>query len=98
MVRRFDQYYQVKSRDNLGDPDYWNRRFDDIDRRVSSNEDGLDAIGGLTAYVEGLALNRLELVLAPALDKIALVSEQGFLLAHSDSSITLDTNTTQTFA
>jgi hypothetical protein len=98
MARRFDQYYQVKPRDNLGDPEYWNRRFDDIDRRVSSNEDGLDSIGGLTAYVEGLALDRLDLVLAPALDKITLVSQQGFLLAHSDSSVTLDTTTTQVFA
>ncbi|SHH06484.1 hypothetical protein [Bradyrhizobium erythrophlei] len=98
MARRFDQYYQVKSRDNLGDPDYWNRRFDDIDRRISSNEDGLSAIGGLTTYIEGLALDRLNLVLAPALDKITLVSEQGFLLAHSNNAVTLDTATTQTFA
>jgi hypothetical protein len=98
MARRYDQYYRVKPRDNLGDPDYWNRRFEDIDRRVSSNEDGLDSIGGLTSYVEGLALNRLDLVLAPALDKITLVSEQGFLLAHSSTSNTLDVSTTQTFA
>lgn len=98
MARRFDQIYRVKPRDNLGDPEYWNRRFDDIDRRVSSNEDELDAIDGLTAYIEGLALNRLDLVLAPALDKIALVSEQGFLLAHSNSEVTLDVNTTQVFA
>ncbi|WP_316207390.1 tail fiber domain-containing protein [Bradyrhizobium sp. SZCCHNR3118] len=97
MARRFDQNYRVKPRDNLGDPEYWNRRFEDIDRRISSNEDGLDSIGGLTAYVEGLALNRLDLVLAPALDKIALVSEQGFLLAHSSSTVKLDTATTQTF-
>jgi hypothetical protein len=98
MARRYDQYYRVKPRDNLGDPDYWNRRFEDFDRRISSNEDGLDAIGGLTAYVEGLALDRLDLVLSPALDKITLVSEQGFLLAHSSSTVTLDVNTTQTFA
>ncbi|MHC2250033.1 pyocin knob domain-containing protein [Bradyrhizobium elkanii] len=98
MARRYDQYYRVKPRDNLGDPEYWNRRFDDIDRRVSSNEEELDAIDGLTAYIEGLALNRLDLVLAPALDKIALVSEQGFLLAHSNSQVTLDVNTTQVFA
>jgi hypothetical protein len=98
MARRYDQYYRVKPRDNLGDPEYWNRRFEDIDRRVSFNEDGLDAIDGLTSYIEGLALNRLDLILAPALDKIALVSEQGFLLAHSISSITLDISTTQTFA
>ncbi|WP_316196566.1 hypothetical protein [Bradyrhizobium sp. SZCCHNS3053] len=97
MARRFDQNYRVKPRDNLGDPEYWNRRFEDLDRRISSNEDGLDTIGGLTAYVEGLALNRLDLVLAPALDKIALVSEQGFLIAHSNTVNTLSTNTSQTF-
>ncbi|WP_315729797.1 tail fiber domain-containing protein [Bradyrhizobium sp. SZCCHNRI2010] len=98
MARRFSQYYQVKPRDNLGDPDYWNRRFEDIDRRVSSSEDGLAQIGGLTSYVEGLALDRLNLVLAPALDKVALVSEQGFLMAHANNQVTLDLSTTQTFA
>ncbi|MGJ4945064.1 tail fiber domain-containing protein [Bradyrhizobium sp. HKCCYLS1011] len=98
MARRYDQFYRVKARDNLGDPEYWNQRFEDLDRRINSNEDGLAAIGGLTSYVEGLALNRLDLVLAPALDKIALVSEQGFLLAHANNSVTLDVATTQTFA
>jgi hypothetical protein len=98
MARRFDQIYRVKPRDNLGDPEYWNRRFEDLDRRVSSNEAGLEEISGLTGYVEGLALNRLNLILEPALDKIALVSEEGFLLAHSDSVVTLDTATTQVFA
>ncbi|MGJ4953024.1 tail fiber domain-containing protein [Bradyrhizobium sp. HKCCYLS20291] len=98
MARRYDQFYRVKARDNLGDPEYWNQRFEDIDRRINSNEDGLAAIGGLTSYVEGLALNRLDLVLAPALDKIALVSEQGFLLAHANNSVTLDVATSQTFA
>jgi hypothetical protein len=97
MVRRFDQFYRVKPRDNLGDPDYWNRRFDDMDRRISSNEDGIDTVNGLSGYVEGLALNRLNEVLQPALDKISLVSEEGFLLAHSDSTVTLDTTTTQVF-
>ncbi|WP_315768364.1 MULTISPECIES: tail fiber domain-containing protein [unclassified Bradyrhizobium] len=98
MARRYDQLYRVKARDNLGDPEYWNQRFEDLDRRINSNEDGLAAIGGLTSYVEGLALNRLDLVLAPALDKIALVSEQGFLLAHANNSVTLNVATTQTFA
>lgn len=97
MARRFDQLYRVKPRDNLGDPEYWNRRFEDVDRRVSSTEDGLEEIGGLTAYIEGLALDRLNLVLSPALDKISLVSNQGFLLAHSISTVTLNTATTQTF-
>ncbi|WP_439357771.1 hypothetical protein [Bradyrhizobium sp. DASA03007] len=97
MARRFQQIYQVKPRDNLGDPEYWNRRFDDIDRRVSSNEDELDSIGGLSTYIEGLALDRLNLVLAPALDKVALVSRQGFLVVHPNTSITLDTTTSQTF-
>ncbi|WP_316200897.1 MULTISPECIES: tail fiber domain-containing protein [unclassified Bradyrhizobium] len=98
MARRYDQFYRVKARDNLGDPEYWNQRFEDLDRRINSNEDGLAAIGGLTAYVEGLALNRLDLVLAPALDKIALVSEQGFLLAHANNTVTLNVTTSQTFA
>jgi len=98
MARRFDQIYRVKPRQNLGDPDFWNRRFEDIDRRINSTEDGLDEIGGLSAYVEGLALDRLNLVLAPAFAKISLISEQGFLLAHSISNVTLTTSATNTFA
>jgi hypothetical protein len=96
MARRYDQIYRVKPRDNLGDPDYWNRRFEDVDRRVSATEDQLEEIDGLTAYIEGLALDRLNLILSPALDKISLVSNQGFLLAHSISTVTMDTATTQT--
>jgi hypothetical protein len=97
VARRFETFYRVKTKDNLGDPEYWNRRFDDVDRRISGNEDGLSNLAGLSAEVEGLALDRLNLVLAPALARIGLVSEQGFLLAHSGSSVTLTEGATVTF-
>jgi hypothetical protein len=97
MARRFEQMLRVKPRDNLGDPEYWNRRFEDLDRRIDANEGGLSDIGSLTAHIEGLALDRLNLVLNPALSKIALVSQEGFLLAHSVNSVTLTVGSTVTF-
>src|SRR4051794_34380169 len=97
MARRFETFYRVKPRDNLGDPEYWNRRLDDIDRRVYGTETAVEDIGGLTAHVEGIALDRLNLILAPALTKIGLVSEQGFPLAHSSSSVMLTVGATLVF-
>lgn len=94
MARRFENFYRVKPRDNLGDPEYWNRRFEDLDRRVAGNEESLQEFVGLAGSVEGIALDRLNLILAPALSKIGLVSEQGFLLAHSATEATLTLGST----
>jgi hypothetical protein len=97
MTRRFETNYVVKPKDNLGDPQYWNKRFEDIDRRVSASEDAITSINTVEDRVESLALERLNLILAPALNQVAYASEQGFLLAHSNTSVTLADDATLLF-
>lgn len=65
MARRFETILRVKPRDNLGDPQYWNRRFDDIDRRISKNEDDLLNLDEIADRVEGIALERIDQVVTP---------------------------------
>lgn len=95
--RRFEENYKVKNRDNLGDPEYWNRRFEDIDRRLTAGESSFETIDHLPDRIEGLALDRLNLVMGPALEKIGIASEQGFLMSDSDSSVSLVEDTQVTF-
>lgn len=65
MSRRFETLYRVKRRDNLGDPDYWNTRLDDVDRRIDANETALQDLDEVAARVEGVALDRINLVVTP---------------------------------
>lgn len=95
--RRFEENYKVKNRDNLGDPEYWNRRFEDIDRRLTAGESSFENIDHLPDRIEGLALDRLNLVMGPALEKIGIASEHGFLMSDSESSVTLADGEDATF-
>jgi hypothetical protein len=65
MSRRFETIYRVKRRDNLGDPEYWNNRLDDVDRRIDANETALQDLDDVAARVEGVALDRINLVVTP---------------------------------
>jgi hypothetical protein len=65
MSRRFETYYRVKRRDNLGDPEYWNNRLEDIDRRVDSAETSLTNLDEVAARVEGAAFDRINNVITP---------------------------------
>jgi hypothetical protein len=65
MSRRYETIYRVKRRDNLGDPDYWNVRLEDIDRRVDANEAALTNLDDVAARVEGAAFDRINNVITP---------------------------------
>lgn len=65
MSRRFETNYRLKSGDNLGDPEFWNRRFEDLDRRVDSNETALDSVDAVADRIEATALQRLDLQITP---------------------------------
>jgi hypothetical protein len=65
MSRRFETIYRVKRRDNLGDPEYWNNRLEDIDRRVDANETALTNLDEVAARVEGAAFDRINNVITP---------------------------------
>lgn len=87
MARRFETAYRVKRGHDLGEPDYWNRRFEDIDRRVAKNEDDLENIDEVADRVEGVALDRINNVLTPLVAQTkAKLTEIGNLFRSSSAS------------
>ena len=89
-MRRID-FYRVKRRDNLGDPDFWNKRLEDIDLRLAANEQKLTLIDQVAARSEAAALSRINDVLTPlaaeAQDRLTRVAT--LFEATSDSEVTL---------
>ena len=63
-MRRID-FYRVKRRDNLGDPEFWNPRFEDIDLRLAEAESAMRVIDETAARAESAALSRINDVLTP---------------------------------
>lgn len=64
MARRYEAY-RVRTRDNLGDPEFWNARLEDIDLRIAQSEDGVEAINEAAERVEALALDRVNQAIVP---------------------------------
>lgn len=87
-MRRFD-FLKVSRGDNLGDPEYWNRRFEDIDLRIAGAENTLQNVDAVANRVESLALDRLNSVLTPltaeAIERLTSVST--LFEATSDSPV-----------
>ena len=75
-MRRFE-HYKVRRADNLGDPDFWNKRFEDLDLRLAAAEQTGGKIDGAVAEIQSVALQRLNDTLTPiineALDRLASV-------------------------
>lgn len=84
-------FYKVKRGDDLGDPEFWNRRFEDVDLRVGKNEDALLDVGAVANQVEALALDRLNNVITPLIiqtqDRLKTIPN--LFEAHSGSSVTV---------
>ncbi len=86
-MRRFE-FYKVVRNDNLADPDYWNRRLQDLDLRVHKSELYGEQISGAVDQITALALGRLNDTFTPAIievqhklaDATALVAEIEALL------------------
>lgn len=76
-MRRYDAY-KLKRGDNLGDTEFWNKRFEDIDLRIAAAEDTLRNVDAVANRVESLALDRLNNVLTPltaeAIERLTSVS------------------------
>ncbi|WP_298962197.1 hypothetical protein [uncultured Methylobacterium sp.] len=65
MARRYETNYRLKGGENLGDPEFWNRRLDDLDRRIDGNEQALSDVDAVADRIEGVALQRLDNVVTP---------------------------------
>jgi hypothetical protein len=64
MARRFEQY-KVKRGDNLADPEFWNRRLEDIDLRIAAGENTNEKIDQAVEDLTSLTLRRLDDTLTP---------------------------------
>lgn len=95
MAQRFDELYRVNRRDNLGDPDYWNLRFRDIDRRIGSSEQALADVDVVAKRVESVALDRINNVVTPLVAEVItrLQSIANLFRATSASEVEIGTGT-----
>ncbi|MGV1352838.1 hypothetical protein, partial [Klebsiella pneumoniae] len=94
MPKRFEDFYAVKRNDNLGDPEFWNRRFQDLDLRLANREIDGERIAGAVDELQGLALQRLNDTFTPVIEEaIARLRAVGAqFTSTSDTTATLDTN------
>ncbi|MBI1649881.1 hypothetical protein [Hyphomicrobium sulfonivorans] len=67
-MRRIDAY-RIKRGENLGDPETWNRRFEDLDLRIAQSEDALQNVDAVANRVEAVALDRLNNVITPLVNE-----------------------------
>ncbi len=65
MAQRFDSSYKVARGDNLGDPEYWNRRLQDLDLRLDARERDADNIASAADVLVALGLQRLNDTFSP---------------------------------
>ena len=60
--------YKIKRGDNLGDPDTWDRRFQDIDLRLAAREKDAEKIDGAVDALTAVALQRLNDTFTPLIN------------------------------
>ena len=91
MARRFETQYKTKRNDNLGDPDWHNRRWDDIDRRMHARELDATKIDDAVDTLEAAALARLNDQLTPIIAQaITRLTDFGLLFSatsHTERTI-----------
>lgn len=86
MARLFDKY-RVARRDNLGDPDFWNRRFEDLDIRLHARELDGAKIDGAVDALTAVALQRLDDTFTPVVESaIARLESVGALFSAESLS------------
>lgn len=69
MPRRFDSAYKTKRLDNLGDPDWHDRRWQDIDLRMANREADATKIDDAVDRMESVALARLNDTFSPLIEQ-----------------------------
>jgi hypothetical protein len=87
MALRFEQQYKTKRLDNLGDPEWHNRRWQDIDRRMHARELDADKIDNAVDNLEAVALSRLNDTFTPVIETaIERLRSVGAVFAASSQS------------
>lgn len=91
MALRFETFYRIKTRTNLGDVTVWNGRFQDLDRRLHGLETALESVDAVGQRIEGVALDRINNLVTPlVLETINRVGQiTNLFTASSASSVKL---------
>jgi len=92
VAQRFEQQYRTKRLDNLGDPEFHNRRWADIDRRMDARENDATKIDNAVDSLKTVALSRLNDDLTPIIQQaIDRLVQFGLLFsAHSHTERTIE--------
>lgn len=90
MARRFEEY-KVKRGDNLGSPDFWDRRFEDLDVRLHARELDGGRMADAADQLIQVGLTRLNDTMTPLIDRaLERLNSFGVLFqATSMSSVTI---------
>lgn len=89
MAKRFEGYYKTNRLDNLGDPDWHNRRWQDIDLRMHSREIDATKIDDAVDRMEAIALARLNDTFSPLIQQaMNLLADVG--VSFSGESLTTE--------
>jgi hypothetical protein len=99
MARRFEEFYQIKKGDNLGDPEFWNRKLEDLDLRLAARELDGAAIAAAVEQLISVGLSRINDTFTPVIDEAIdrLQSVGAAFSSTSDTEATIDTDP-KTFA
>jgi hypothetical protein len=91
MPQRFEPSYKVTRGDNLGDPEFWNRRFQDVDLRLASRESDAENLARAADILLAVGLQRLNDTFTPLiLEARTQLANFGVLFtAVSDSNVTI---------
>jgi hypothetical protein len=91
-MRRSDTY-RVKRGDNLGDPEFWNPRFDEIDVRLDAAERTGERVDTVLDEVKEAGLYRLNDVLTPLINNTVAHLGQipNLFVARSSTSVSVGT-------
>lgn len=88
---RFEKY-RVARGDDIGDPDYWNRRLRDVDTRLVTVEGQKDTLDAVIEEGRTVFRTRVDEILVPLVQEVEAIADLGALLrAHSASEVEITT-------
>ena len=90
-MRRLDQY-QIKVGDDLGDPDYWNRRYEDLDLRLHGQEEIEKDWRAAVRELQENGLKRIDEAVSPLIAQLQEDLQLGAVfIAESKSAVEVKT-------
>lgn len=90
MPRKFDLKYAASVFKGIFNRGMWDTVIRDVDARIADLEQIKPELDSAIDDLTKVGLDRINSVLAPAVEKVVNLADLGFLIAHSSTSITLN--------